>query len=58
MKTVVNEYKRLDFSKIGQRVTKSISTNEALKDVTPINWSDDVLNGRKKINITLFTKED
>ena len=58
MQTVSNEYRRLDFSKIGQRITKNISTNEALKDVTPIVWSKDVLEGRRKITITLPTKED
>ena len=27
----------------------TVSTKEALKDVTPINWSTDVINGKNKI---------
>lgn len=38
------EYKRLDLSKI--KFGKIISTEEALKDVEPIAWSDDVLAGK------------
>lgn len=39
------EYKRLDLSKINFKNT-IISTEEALKDIVPIAWSDDVLNGK------------
>ena len=42
--------KTLDINKL--RTTKKFiltSTKEALKDVTPIEWSDEVLNGDKKI---------
>lgn len=30
---------------------KIISSEEALKDVVPINWSNDVLSGKKKVII-------
>lgn len=44
--------RRLDFSKISGRIVGNVSTEEALKDVTPIQWSEDVLNGNKKVTIT------
>ena len=39
--------RRLDFSKISNRNTKIVSSEEALKDVKPIEWSEDVLNGKR-----------
>ncbi len=44
-------YRRLDFSKISSRNTKVVSSEEALKDVKPIEWSEDVLNGKRKVTI-------
>ncbi len=43
--------RRLDFSKISNRNTKIVSSEEALKDVKPIEWSEDVLNGKRKVTI-------
>jgi hypothetical protein len=48
---VEKKKRRLDFSKLSGRKSKVVSSEEALKDVTPINWSKDVLSGDKKINI-------
>lgn len=48
---VEKKKRRLDFSKLSGRKSKIVSSEEALKDVTPINWSKDVLSGDKKINI-------
>ena len=33
-----------------------ISTEESIEDIEPIEWSDDVINGNKKVTIT--GKED
>ena len=44
-------YRRLDFSKISSRNTKVVSSEEALKDVTPVEWSEDILNGKRKVTI-------
>lgn len=33
--------------------SKVISTEEALKDVTPVDWADDVLNGVRKVAVTV-----
>ena len=38
---------KVDFSKIKRR--KIISTEEALKDASPILWSDQVINGEKHV---------
>lgn len=44
-------YRKLNMSKLSNRKHKIISTNEALKDVSPIKWSNDVLDGMKKVQI-------
>lgn len=44
-------YKKLNVSNLSNRRHKIISTVESLKDVTPIKWSDDVLDGTKKVQI-------
>lgn len=44
-------YKRLDLNKINKRVKKTISSEEALKDIEPIKWSKDILLGKKKVII-------
>ena len=41
----------LDFSKISSRNTKVVSSEEALKDVTPVEWSEDILNGKRKVTV-------
>lgn len=41
--------KSLDLSKLNSKKSIIISTKDALKDVTPINWSDEVLSGKKKV---------
>jgi hypothetical protein len=50
------EYKKLDMSKL-IFADGFISTEEALKDVTPIEWSDDVLSGKKKVTVTAAEKD-
>ena len=37
---------------IRKRIVGNISTEEALKDIIPISWSEEVLNGSKKVTIT------
>lgn len=46
-----NSVRRLDFSKLTGR-TKIVTSKTALKEVTPIKWSEDVLSGRKKVTIS------
>ena len=52
MNTSTLPYRRLDFSKISNRIVGNISSEEALKDITPVNWSDEVISGKKKVVIT------
>ena len=43
----------LDIEKLLQsKPSKFVSTKEALKDVEPIQWSEDVISGRRKITIS------
>ena len=44
-------YKKLDRNILQNKKRRIISSNEALKDIVPIKWSDDVINGRKKVTI-------
>lgn len=43
------EVRKLNLTKIRKKKSIIISTKEALKDVVQIDWSDDVLSGKKKI---------
>ena len=45
-------YRRLDLEKLQSRITKVITTEEALKDVVPMEWPEEVLSGKKKVIIT------
>lgn len=45
-----NGYKALDLTKIKAKGT-IVSSKDALKEVTPINWSKEVINGQKKVII-------
>ena len=49
MKSTVT--RRLDFSKLNFS-GRFISTEEALKDIEPFDWEEEVLKGNKKIIIT------
>ena len=44
-------YRKLDMSKLAGRKHQTMSSKEALNDIEPIKWSDDVLNGKKKVTI-------
>lgn len=44
------EYTRLDFSTLNFS-KQTIASEEALKDVTPMQWSEKVLNGEKQVII-------
>ena len=44
-----SKYNPLDLKKLHDENVLTISTKDALKDVTPINWDDEVMNGRKSV---------
>ena len=45
------KFRSLDISKLNTKKSTIISYEEALKDIIPINWSKDVLSGKKKVLI-------
>lgn len=45
-------YRRLDLEKLQSRFTEPISTEEALKDVVPMEWPEEVMSGKRKVIIT------
>ena len=50
------EYRSFDFSKIQNR--KRISAEESMKDIEPMAFSEDVLNGKNRIVVTLPTNTE
>lgn len=42
----------LDLNALMSKKSKIVSSKEALKDVKPIDWSDEVLRGEKKVTAT------
>lgn len=48
-------YRKLDLSKL--KFSGTLSMEEALKDVTPIDFSDDILSGKEKITIAKAEKD-
>lgn len=51
MENAVAGYKALDIQALKGKKRKIVSSADALKDVTPIEWSDEVLLGKKKATI-------
>lgn len=47
----------LDVSVLKNRSTRTISTEQALADVIPVNWPEEVLNGQKKVTISNATPD-
>ena len=45
-------YRTLDIKKLQDKVSHTISSEEALEDVIPMQWDDDVLSGVKKVLLT------
>lgn len=45
-------YKKVNIDKLKSRITKTISTNEALKDVEPMVWAEEVMSGNEKVIIS------
>jgi hypothetical protein len=44
--------KSLDLSVLNSKKTAIVSSAEALREVTPINWSKSVLSGEKKVVVS------
>ena len=48
-KTKQSGYRQLDLNKLKGKSRKTIASEEALKDVIPIEWSESVLQGKIKV---------
>lgn len=46
-----NKKKRLDLEILKSKKSKIVSMEDALKDVEPIEWTEDVIEGKKKVLI-------
>ena len=43
---------KLNIDKLNSRIDKIITSEEALSEIVPIEWTKDVLNGNKKVSVT------
>ncbi|MFC0903849.1 hypothetical protein ACFHWD_03985 [Clostridium sp. MT-14] len=43
--------RKLNINKLNNKKHIYVSSEEALKDIIPFNWSKDVLNGKKRVII-------
>lgn len=46
---MATDYNTFDLNKIMQKKSKIVSSEDALKDVIPVEWSDEVLRGKEKV---------
>lgn len=51
----MSEYRKLNFSKI--KFGDTLSMDEALKNVSPIDYPNEILTGNKKVSITKAEKD-
>ena len=48
MATLTVEKRGLSLEKVKSRITKSMAVADAVKEIVPVKWSDEVLSGKKK----------
>ena len=48
---------KLNVDKLNSRIDKVISSEEALGTIVPMEWSEDILTGRKQVSVTNITKD-
>lgn len=51
---MVETYKKLDKKKLQNRKRGTATTKDSLKDVVPIQWTNEVLNGTRPIKLTAY----
>ena len=56
MGNTLAKYNTLDLCALMGKKSKIVSSDEALKNVRPIEWSDDVMQGKKKVVVTKSTR--
>ena len=52
MNSSVLSYTKLDLHSLGKKNVKIVSSEEALKDVIPMKWEEDTIQGRTKVTVT------
>lgn len=52
MNSSVLSYTKLDLHSLGKKNVKIVSSEEALKDVIPMKWEEDTIQGRTKVTAT------
>lgn len=52
MNSSVLSHTKLDLHSLGKKNVKIVSSEEALKDVIPMKWEEDTIQGRTKVTVT------
>ena len=58
MSNVMEGYAALDLQNLMSKNARIISSKEALQDVRPVDWGEDVLQGKKKVTVTRVNSEE
>ena len=48
---------KLNVEKLNSRIDKVISSEQALKSIVPMGWSEDILTGNKQVLVTNISKD-
>ena len=51
------KYNALDLQAVLSKKSKIVSSEEALREVEPVSWSDDVMQSQKKVIVKKGTKD-
>lgn len=51
------KYNALDLQAVLSKKSKIVSSEEALREVEPVSWSDDVMQSKKKVIVKKGTKD-
>ena len=56
MGNTMAKYNTLDLCALMGKKSKIVSSEEALKNTKPIEWDDDVIQGKRKVLVTKSTR--
>ena len=48
---------KLNVEKLNSRIDKFISSEEALKSIVPMEWSEDIITGNKQVLVTNISRD-
>lgn len=51
------KYNTLDLQAVLSKKSKIVSSEEALREVVPVSWSDDVMQSQKKVVVKKGTRD-